>query len=184
MLTYNPFMPGGSPSYKKPPLVEVVNGIVFQPLAGLRIAHWGRLWEEFKAEFPKCEHAPPLALDGLASVNPDDIASGFPFVPRLWFINGTEDRLLQFQANRFYYNWRQKPQREIYPRFPEIYKGFEQLWKTFQGFSEREGLGKVLPKECELSYINHIPKEHGWSSPSDIKNILPDIAWNPDLPKD
>ena len=51
----------GLPSYKRPPVNEVVCGMRFQPPENLRIPHIGLLWNKFRANYPKLQHAPPLS---------------------------------------------------------------------------------------------------------------------------
>ena len=54
------------PDYGKPPLAEVVMGVKFQPLLGIKVPHYGLFWGEVKKEFTKCKNAPVLGdLRGL-----------------------------------------------------------------------------------------------------------------------
>ncbi len=41
---------------------------------------------------------------------------------------------------------------------------FERDWVRFCAFLAREGLGQPEVRQCEVSYINHIPREEGSSS--------------------
>ena len=52
------------PSYKNPPVDEVVCGCQFQPLGRFKLPHLGLFWEKFRREFPTTEHAPPLVSEG------------------------------------------------------------------------------------------------------------------------
>ncbi len=160
------------PSYRKPPVIEVACGLKFERLEKLKIPHIGQFWEKVREEFPNCEHAPTLGL-GPDSI---DLARGFP-VPRVWMINKTGDRLLQVQHDAFFYNWRKRKDWKKYPRYRNIMKEFKRTLKVFENYLEESEIGEVRPIECELTYINHIAREHGWQSISNLGKFIPDLAW-------
>ena len=43
------------PSYKDPPVIEVVLSVQFEPLKEFGLAHFGMLWPKFQREFPLTE---------------------------------------------------------------------------------------------------------------------------------
>jgi uncharacterized protein (TIGR04255 family) len=49
------------PSYKNPPVNEVVCGMQFHASTKLRIPHIGSLWGKFRTNYPLIQHAPPIA---------------------------------------------------------------------------------------------------------------------------
>lgn len=51
------------PSYKRPPVDEVVCGFRFERLRELKVPHIGLLWEKFRNEYPTVQHAVPIATD-------------------------------------------------------------------------------------------------------------------------
>jgi hypothetical protein len=51
---------GVLPDYEKPPVIEVVCGILFEPIKGLTAPYIGVLWEKFKSEYPRCKEVAPL----------------------------------------------------------------------------------------------------------------------------
>jgi uncharacterized protein (TIGR04255 family) len=159
-------------SYEKPPLVEVVCGLRFEPLQKLRIPHLGVYWSGIEQEFPTCEHAPPLDLI------PDlfDAGAGLP-MPRVWLINKAEDRLIQLQKNAFIYNWRKREGAGAYPRFRKLFREFKEHLSTFQSFLNERQIGIVTPTDCELTYINHITKDQGWESAGDFGRFFRDVTW-------
>jgi len=160
------------PSYKKPPVNEVVSGMRFHPPNNLRIPHIGYLWEKFRKDYPQIQHAPPISsAKGQILV---DKTIGIP-LPRVWFINKQDDQLIQFQVNRFYFNWRRREGK--YPRYEHVIKNFEYVWKTVEKFFNEFELGKLEPEELELSYINHIPKDQGWNTIDDLSEIFSDFIW-------
>lgn len=160
------------PSYKNPPVNEVVCGMRFHDPDKLRIPHIGFLWDKFRADYPIIQHAPPIAsVQGEILV---DGASGIP-LPRVWFINESDDQLVQFQFDRFYFNWRRR--QSDYPRYDHVIKNFESVLNTIEDFFGKFELGELKPIECELTYINHIPKGQGWNTIDDLPRIFLDFAW-------
>ncbi len=84
------------PSYKSPPVDEVVCGYRFEPLSQLKVVHIGLLWEKFRNDFPNVQHAAPISTDGSIFV---DETTGIP-LPRVWFISKADNELIQFQPDR------------------------------------------------------------------------------------
>lgn len=160
------------PNYEKPPVIEVVCGIVFEAIAGFKGHHLGLFWQKVRNEFPRCEHAMRLG------VTPDliDLANYFP---RIWFVSEEQNTLIQLQDDRFFFNWRERQEDEVYPRYHTIIEAFKTNLGIFQEFLEQERLGPIKPKKCELTYINHIPKGDGWDTLSDINEVFRDVAWDP-----
>lgn len=160
------------PTYSAPPVNEVVCGIRFNPPDQLRITHIGMLWEKFRETFPIVQHAAPIAsAKGELLVDP---ATGLP-IQRVWFINASDDELIQFQFNRFYFNWRQR--NNSYPRYDYVIGKFEYIKSTIIDFFKEFELGEFSPIECEISYINHIPKGQGWETPDELSAIFSDFTW-------
>lgn len=160
------------PSYKNPPVNEVICGLRFHTPDKLRIPHIGLLWNKFRTDYPSIQHAPPIA--SAKGELPIDEVTGMP-IPRVWFINKSDDQLVQFQFDRFYFNWRRR--RGTYPRYPHVIKQFENILNTVDSFSKEFQLGDLDPIEYELSYINHIPKGEGWDTIDDLPKIFSDFVW-------
>ncbi len=159
------------PSYKQPPVDEVVCGFTFEPLRQLKVPHIGLLWERVRNEYPNVQHAVPIATDTSLLV---DEATGIP-LPRVWFISNADNELIQLQSDRFYYNWRHRG--DDYPRYPSIIKKFEEAKSHLEVFTSELLLGTIKPLECELTYINHIPKGQGWESIDDLPKVIRDFIW-------
>jgi uncharacterized protein (TIGR04255 family) len=166
------FSTGTLPSYKNPPVNEVVCGLRFDTPDKLRIPHIGFLWDKFRADYPIIQHVPPIAsAKGEILV---DQAIGIP-LPRVWFINKSDDQLVQFQIDRFYFNWRRR--QSDYPRYDHVIKNFESVLNAIVNFFSEFELGELKPIEYELSYINHIPKGQGWDTIDDLPRIFSDFVW-------
>jgi len=170
----NTTSPNALPSYSKPPVNEVVCGMIFQIPENLRIPHIGLLWNKLRAEYPIIQHAVPIASSkGELLI---DITTGLP-IQRVWFISKTEDQLVQFQFDRFYFNWRRK--QGEYPRYPFVIQHFENVLKIAEDFFTEFELGKLIPVEYELSYINQILQGEGWNTACDFSKIFSHFIWNP-----
>ena len=165
------------PHYKKPPVTEVVCGIVFEKIDGFKAPHFGLFWQKVHADFPTCEHAPTLGFP--PKFADPTIEIGLP-LPRIWFVNKKKNELIQLQTDRFYYNWRKMQEEEVYPRYQSVVKAFKTNFEIFENFLKDEALGSPKPIECELTYINHIPKGDGWSAVADIHDLMPDLDWRSD----
>jgi len=159
------------PSYKRPPVNEVVFGCQFEQLKEFKVTHFGELWGRLKNDFPKVEHALPIVNS--QGGFPEDAETGMPLL-RTWFINNTDSRLVQFQPDRFYYNWRKKEGELAYPRFPEVYSCFERYFRIFNEFVVDNNLGVLHPAVWELTYTNHIFLD---DTPAFLEAMFRDLQW-------
>ncbi len=157
--------------YARPPVIEVVYGVRFAPLADWRLPHIGAFWTRVADQFPQCEHAPPIA-----DPNVVDPTTGLP-LPRVWLISGTDDRLIQLQTGRFLFNWRHRESAGPYPRYAALSKTFFDLLLNFEEFASQRQLGEIEILEYELTYINHILEEEGWRFPDHIGRVVKELAW-------
>jgi len=163
--------PTNLPDYERPPVIEVVYGVKFAPLERWKIPHVGAFWKNVEAEFPRCEHAPPIGTVDIA-----DVDTGFP-LPRIWLINEAEDRLIQLQPGRFLFNWRSRDPEQSYPRYNNLSKIFFDLLRKFREFLDLYDLGDIDPTEYELTYINHVVEQKGWELPSQVDKIMEEFVW-------
>ena len=172
------------PSFRKPPVIEVVIGVQFAPLESWRIPHFGLYWQAIRDVFPKCEVQPPITTE-IESFDP--VARSQPTLQfmdkpeaRCWYLNKNE--LLQVQRERFIYNWRKLDTDIEYPRYERTTKPrFEQNWKLFCQFLKDEEIGQCKIVQAEVTYVNHIPKGDGWDEVKDWWNVFTIFA-NPSLP--
>ncbi len=171
------------PDYEKPPVSEVVFGIQFNKLKTIKAPHTGILWQKLDMkEYPECKEMPPLShlietFDEPPAQSQLITIEEFthPPLPRLFFINATKNHLIQIQQDRFHQNWRKRTSDEEYPRFVNLYPKFLKSWEQFTSFINELSLGKIVPNQYELTYINHIPRGEGWTNLIDIEKVFPEF---------
>lgn len=153
-------------------MTEVVCGVRFEPSPNFTLPHIGLLWNKFREEYPRVEHAPPLA-PGPNQILIDS-ATGAP-LPRVWFKNMQDNQLIQFQTDRIYFNWRQR--QDTYPQYENVINNFEGVLDTIEAFFKESELGKFIPIEYELSFINHISKGEGQDTVEGYQRVFRDLQW-------
>jgi uncharacterized protein (TIGR04255 family) len=158
--------------YARPPVIEVVYGVMFTPLKAWKLPHTGLFWHRIFEEFPRCEQAFPIP--GTEFVDP---STGLP-IPRVWLINAADDRLVQLQPGRFLFNWRRRENAGPYPRYATISDQFFELFHEFQSFVAKNQLGEIEVSEYELTYINHVLEQEEWKFPASIGRVIDHLAWN------
>ncbi|MGB2819525.1 MAG: TIGR04255 family protein [Phycisphaerae bacterium] len=168
--------PTDLPDFGDPPVAEVVFGARFTTPEKLRVFHIGRYRDLIKGDFPEFQEQPPLPPREEPGVH---LIQGPPPVPRCWFVDKSGTKLIQLQTDRFIHNWRKITGGEEYPRYESIRDEFLRRWEQFLGFLEGEGLTKPTMIECELTYVNHIPKGTCWSDPAETAALFTFLSAGP-----
>lgn len=168
------------PSFRKPPVNEVVLSVAFDRPERLSTAHIGNFWHsQLRDELPSVQEQPPYnrPIEVLADP-PAPQTLNFqlltqPPAPRLWAQNGDGTRLVQVQPDWFAFNWRDLPDvDQEYVRWPTIESEFIKWFGQFQNYLTAEGLGSVVTRQCEVTYINQIrPVEGIWANHGQIDRI-------------
>ena len=160
--------PADLPEFRTPPLTEVALGAQFDVIPGFLTPHVGLIWQHFRKDFPVLEEQPPLPpLFETFGPNPQFVAGmslqfvTAPETPRVFFINEARTELLQVQRDRFLHNWRKIGEADSYPRFERMLETFKTGFATFTKAISSEGLGPVVPNQCEVTYINQMPVPAG-----------------------
>jgi len=155
------------PDYTSPPVTEVVLGVQFNSIQGLLAPHLGLIWNEFKADFPIVDQQPPLepvfetfGNNPAAMVPMPRFIFGVP-TPRAYLINKDRTQLLQVQNDRFLHNWRKMGEADQYPRFERMLDKFNDGLARLNALIGAEGMGMIVPNQCEVSYINQVPVSSG-----------------------
>jgi uncharacterized protein (TIGR04255 family) len=141
------------PEYENPPVDEVVCGVLFEPVKGFLLPHYGLLWEKFRPDYPHCQEVSPLmpiieTFDDLPS--PEVEFTEIP-LPRIWFLHN-DGRIIQVQRDRFLHNWRKLQPTDEYPRYHTVFHLFQSHLSTFQAFLLERKLGSLLPRQYEMTY--------------------------------
>jgi uncharacterized protein (TIGR04255 family) len=165
------------PSFRCPPVVEVVVGIQFAEPLEIRTLDVADIWEELG----KKEYKDYKELRRLDPIMPPNVMhfeiSDAPDFPRYLFRNNDGSALIQFQKDRFIYNWT-KPDdapADCYPRYDNIIKEFVSQYKKV--IKTLKSKSRALPKPAvmELTYVNLI--EYKEADVGDISKVFKDISW-------
>ncbi len=174
------------PDYKNPPVNEVVLGVQFDSLEKFNILHPGLFWEKIRDEYPVFSAQPPLAqaneLFGEKILARDSTITStlldVPPLPRCWFLDQPENRLIQLQPDRFIHNWKQVTGTEKYPHYDNIFPEFQKRWENFCDFVSDEGIGQVKINHWEVTYVNLIFQGQGWNDLGDLYKLFPILSNN------
>lgn len=169
------------PQYAKPPVVETVLGVFYRPAEGYSSAYQGALWERFfREEFPKVEERAPLEeiherfgedrLAGSSVIRWQ--VSDRPEAPRLWAVSSSGEHVLQIQRNALFANWLKPTEDSPYRGFLERREQFAVQLQQLDRFLREEGIGRVEPTSCVVTYINHVEYEGLESIASAVAGIL------------
>ena len=158
-------------------MVEVVLSVAFEPIQGLRTIQLGDLWREHFSSLTEVEERPPIEMP----VERFDVTGGptmsfkmMPDVPlpRLWFQNDTHTQLVQVQNNFLARNWRKSESSADYPRYLALRELFAVDMGRLNEFVRKKELGEFVPTQCEITYINHVPR----SKVADLLAFVSDVG--------
>lgn len=178
-------MPTSLPEYADPPVIEVVSGVGFAPLAGFKAIHVGLLWKAFRDRFPRVEEHPPLVMPleiltiPIAQVAEVQFAE-MPPLPRVWFLDSSGNGIVQVQRDALLHNWRKLKDGDRYPRFEVVISEFREDFSVLTKFAEENDLGAILPLQYELNYVNHIHPNEYWGQGKALNKFFPDFQWRQD----
>jgi len=166
------------PEYQSPPVIEVVCGVQFDPLAGFLSVHFGDFWQRVKDGYPRSEDRPPLGdvRETEQGTMPQLDLLELPPLRRTFYVDATGNFLLQVQPSRFLANWRKERAGDTYPRYETASRRFKEGWAIFLAFAKDVGLGPPRANQYELTYINHIP-EGAEPYPVGVEHFVPAFAW-------
>jgi len=174
------------PDYERPPVVETILGVQFDPLPGLTNAHLGLFWETLGEEW--CHVADVQTIDPQFerfsdSANWGDLGVQLKLTQdpasRLQIRNRDNNRMIQVQNGRLHFNWLRQGE-EPYPCYQSVLDGFLSAIRSFVDFLRQQEIGDFHPNQWEVTYINHIPQNTVWNAPTDWRFFLP-LSQSPDL---
>lgn len=176
------------PDFERPPVVETVLGVQFDPLDRFHVAALGAYWKTLGPDWRQTEEAPPLAQQfedpekagwlqlrlRVQKLAAEKFAAGFSQDSRLRIRNESHDRMIQVQNSRFHYNWvgHESDSVPAYPRYSRTKEEFLAYLTGFKQFLEHEGLGDFSANQWEITYVNHIHKGTLWETPQDWPQVL------------
>jgi uncharacterized protein (TIGR04255 family) len=169
------------PEYDSPPVSEVLLSVEFLPLNNWHAPHAGRYWALIGKDYPTAAEAPVLPSQiekfGEELRRLQTAGSHIQFIDtnatRSWFISPSGTRLIQIQRDRFIINWRKAGTDEIYPRYEnEMRPRLQREWGEFQEFARMSDLGAIEVQQCEVTYVNIIPRGEGWQEFSEALTLL------------
>lgn len=157
------------PALQRPPIVEVVCGVIFEPVSELDPLVLGVYWNSRKRDFPKGSLQP-------AFVDSPSIAFGaFPMRVNLASEDG--QFLLQLQHDRFYMNWRAVG--DEYPRFSDKHgaqglraRALEE-YDRFTRFIEDQFRKRPDPRKVELTKVDLLKRGEHWADLDELEQVVP-----------
>lgn len=84
--------------------------------------------------------------------------------------------LVQFQRDRFLYNWRKLDSKKPYPRYEKVIGAFLKNYAAFESCLAEMKLPNATIEMLELSYINLIPIS-SFGGLKNLGDIFEDISW-------
>lgn len=165
--------------FESPPVVEVVFGVVFEPLP-LDTVQMGLMWIAMGPDaFPFVQDMPPIA----DPIPPDGNnvtfkLSNLPPLRRVWFLSADKSEIIQIQTDRFHLNHRRETLEQNYVDYVDAYPAFAKRYDQFKTALKEIGHEPPTPRRYELTYINLItPDSRVWATLADIGAVLPDVSW-------
>ena len=164
------------PDYEKPPVTETVLGVRFSPLTPFTTRLFGLYRDHVREQFPYFEIQDPIARAteqfGNARVwKPGiEILRGPNF--RCWYIDKTETKLIQLQADGFLHNWRKVKESDVYFHYADLKLKFDEHWLDFRNFLKDQGVTQPEVDQCEITYVNHIDKGQEWDSYGQLDSVI------------
>ena len=147
------------PEFGAPPVVEVVLGVQFRPIFGLRPVELAGLRERWRSDYPLVQEQPPLPTQiESPRVGPPQVqvVVGPALQSRIWFLNEAQTELVQLQHDRLTVNWRQMRSNIAYPRYPHVRRAFADRFGDLHAFVAEQGMGVLSVVQAEVTYINAI----------------------------
>ncbi len=165
------------PSFRYPPVVEVVVGIQFAEPLDIRTLDVAQVWEAIGkktySDYKELKRLDPILPSNVMHLEISDR----PDLPRYLFKKHDGTGLIQFQRDRFVYNWTRPEEAspEDYPRYNQIIKDFLDHYKKIVKALKANKRTLPTPAVMELTYVNLI--ECGDDNMSGAARVFKDIKW-------
>jgi uncharacterized protein (TIGR04255 family) len=172
----------GLPDFAQPPVDETALSLQFAPIPGFSIQHFGLYWARVRAEYPRVEIQQPITnvteQFGPGARLGQQVGFAFLELPeiRCWYLDQSGNRLIQVQRDRFVHNWRKITGTEDYPRYPSLRASLVKEWKGFCEFLRDEKLELPKVNQCDVTYVNNIEYDKGWSGYGELDKVIAALA--------
>ncbi len=138
--------------------------VQFPEFAPITILDYANLRDALIDKFPVFQQAlriPPIETNPARAAEPNiQLGPSGAQLPRILLISSDSQRLMQFQSDRFGYNWRRTgalTENTSYPGFETIKLEFADTFRQF-GIWVRQRFGaSIQPLAAELFYTNAVP---------------------------
>lgn len=171
---------GPLPDFRKPPVIETVLSVQFAPIKEWGIPHLGLFWEAIRKDFSRFEVHPPIQSD-VETFDPPEVVQG-PGIrievgampeSRCRYVGDDKHSILQLQNGLFVFNWKKDSLDDEYPKYEQFVRpSFEKYWNQFLAFLKDEDLEEPKAVQCEVTYVNHIPKGEAWDDVGDWSTVF------------
>lgn len=133
------------------PIIEVVCGAQFDGIV-FDQQYVFEVYEKIKKDFPVIQQNPPInsIIEKIDAPNVNKALAGFH--PRTFFINEDNNKLIQIQPDKVFFNWRKTNNEEQYPHFDSVFHEFKEI---FNMLVKGRSIGDKL-NQFELTYFDHI----------------------------
>jgi len=161
--------------FENAPVIEVVIGVQFGG-AAISIQSIFEFYQKFKDEFAKIQVKEPLLsiIENMEGSNQVGLLPGHH--SRFFFINETENKLIQLQPDRLLFNWRKSSSKEEYPHFKNVYEEFKRIFDYLDNRCEF----KHMINQLEVTYLDHIIMDDFKRNDFNLNNIVNNFDF--DLP--
>lgn len=176
------------PSFRKPPVVETVLSVQFQPLKRMSNAHLGLFWNRVRGIYSKLQDVGPIEpqIELFGTERP---RARFPQLrmtashpaARLRMSSDDGHVMLQLQNGRLVFNWRRLDGESEYPRWTRVEPLFQDALRELTAFAQAEELGSIEPNQWEVAYVNFLIRGREWNAPSEWKDVLPGVIGTIDM---
>jgi uncharacterized protein (TIGR04255 family) len=141
--------PAARVEYESPPVTETSLGIQFVGLPRWDVNLFGLYLERIRAQYPRFQSAPPVALDPLPTV----FLLNVPKIRGIYSSESMAD-VVQVQDDFFFVNWRRIPN-ATYPGYGFVRSRFVEQWSTFLSFLEQNSITTPMIHRYQVTYVNH-----------------------------
>lgn len=171
--------------WRRPPVIEVVVGVQFDPLPGLTNAHLAEIWQSVLrdryprvADAPVVEDPPDMFLDAESIRVPRLSFGAVSGASRLRAMTRPDDdidaKMIQLQNGWVVANWMHTKQRP-YPGFRGVATDLTNALNAVRDYLRANDMGPLMPRMWEVAYVDHIPAGPLWQTDAELPSVFPGL---------